>query len=101
MRIGLVAVISSLAVALALVLGFVVGYGPYTFYPRRLPSDVVAAMPAEKRAEWQTPHRIRGLDALREVSADPSMQAILGEVTIVLWLSGFLSVLGASRWLRR
>lgn len=101
MRIALVAAFSSFVIALVLILCFVVGYGPYRFYPAPLSPDVVATMPAEELVEWQTPRRIRGLAALRELSDDPAMQMSLGGAAAALWLSGFLSVLGASRWLRR
>jgi hypothetical protein len=93
----------SLVVATLLLTAFVVGYGPYRFTPASLPSDVLSAMPAEKRAEWVAGKetRIRGLAAIRELSQDPPMQLALGKVAGVLWLTGFLSVLAAARWMRR
>jgi hypothetical protein len=103
MRVVTTSAISSLIVVALLIAIFVVGYGPYRFTPATLPPDVLRAMPMEKRAEWAAGKetRIRGLTAIRELSQDPPMQAALGKAAGILWLTGFLSVLAAARWLRR
>ena len=93
----------SFAVAFFLIALFVVGYGPYRFTPAAIPPDVANAMPTEKRAEWASAKefRIRGTAAIRELADDPPMQLALSKAGGILWLSGFLSVLTAARWLRR
>ena len=93
----------SFLVAVLLIAVFVVGYGPYRFTPATIPPEVARSMPPEKRAEWATAKefRIRGLAAIRELSDDPPMQLALTKAGGILWLSGFLSVLAAARWLRR
>jgi hypothetical protein len=103
MRALITSAICGLLVSVLLIAAFVIGYGPYRFTPAAIPPDVANAMPAEKRAEWASAKefRVRGLVAIRELSGDPPMQLALAKAGGILWLSGFLSVLMAARWLRR
>ena len=81
-----------LLVAVLAVAGYVLGYGPYRFVPQPLPPDVMASMPAERRAQWQpgVETRIRGGEAAKMVVEDRPIQVALVIGGFFVWVASAL-----------